>query len=864
MRSDAVVPLVFRSRRKAGDVRRPEPVTFGLPFPQGTLPTPDRLLLRGSDGKPLPLQTRLLDRWPDGSARWVLLDFDAADDPQANPPQLEIAETPVRLPLASRIVVSRVDRAVVVDTGGFTFRLNSGGLAHFEVATAAAGPAPDATSGDLLVADESGISCQFEIDRLDIEETGPIRAVVRAEGIVRRASGQRLVDAVGRYEFFAGRSIVRCAVSVSNPRGAHHDGGYWELGDSGSIYLRDVSFRFQLRPGASATRTFCSPEVGHPLREVDTPLDLYQDSSGGENWNSVNHVNRHGNVPLQFRGYRLTTGASATSGLRATPVVALQAGSRAIVVAMEHFWQNHPKAIETTTDSVLIRLFPRHFGDVHELQGGERKTHTFFVGFDSAALTEEALAWFRDPVVAGAEPAWYCESGAIRHLTTAAGDPSRDHVVLVNQAVEGETSFERKREIVDEYGWRHFGDIYADHESAFNRTGGLRVSHYNNQYDAIAGMACQYLKSGDLRWWAAFTELAAHVADIDVYHTDEDKSAYTRGYFWHTTHYVDAGRSTHRGYPRAEGVTGGGPSSQHNYATGFMLHYFLTGAPTSRDTALDLARWVVNMEDGRKTPLRWLTSGDTGLSTATGSELYAGPSRGSGNSLRTLVNAFNLTGDATWLRHAERVIRRSIHPADDLEKRELTDPERRWFYMMFLHSLGEYLDVKAEHGELDFMYAYGRAGLLHYARWMAVNEYPYLEKPEKLEFPTETWAAQEMRKCDVFNLAAIHASGDERLRFRERAAFFFNYCTTKLGSMPTRGFTRPVVLLLTLGFLENWLRLHPDHAAPPGPDIADFGKPEAFVPQKIKAIRRLKMIAAIAAILVMALAAFVLTRFIER
>ena len=76
-------------------------------------------------------------------------------------------------------------------------------------------------------------------------------------------------------------------------------------------------------------------------------------------------------------------------------------------------------------------------------------------------------------------------------------------------------------------------------------------------------------------------ELAAHVIDIDIYHCDRDKTAYNRGLFWHTVHYVDADTATHRSYPKAGKVCGGGPSCEHNYTTGLMLHYFLTGDPRS-------------------------------------------------------------------------------------------------------------------------------------------------------------------------------------------------------------------------------------------------------------------------------------------
>jgi hypothetical protein len=44
-----------------------------------------------------------------------------------------------------------------------------------------------------------------------------------------------------------------------------------------------------------------------------------------------------------------------------------------------------------------------------------------------------------------------------------------------------------------------------------------------------------------------------------------------------------------------------------------MLHYFLTGEEASRQTVVDLAECVLNLDDGTKTIFRWLDRGDTGL-----------------------------------------------------------------------------------------------------------------------------------------------------------------------------------------------------------------------------------------------------------
>src|SRR5690606_8711102 len=177
-------------------------------------------------------------------------------------------------------------------------------------------------------------------------------------------------------------------------------------------------------------------------------------------------------------------------------------------------------------------------------------------------------------------------------------------------------------------------------------------------------------------------------------------------------------------------------------------------------------------EDGRLTPFRFLTTADTGYAIAMPPANH-GPSRSSGNSLNALVEGHRLTGDDRYLQLAERLIRRCVHPHDDPLRHGLDDPEYRWFYTMFLQSLGRYLAYRAERGLVDEAYAYARASLLHYARWMAANEYPWLDKPEKLEFPTETWAAQDIRKSDIFCHAALHSHDEaERTLMLERAAFF--------------------------------------------------------------------------------------------
>ena len=202
--------------------------------------------------------------------------------------------------------------------------------------------------------------------------------------------------------------------------------------------------------------------------------------------------------------------------------------------------------------------------------------------------------------------------------------------------------------------------------------------------------------------------------------------------------------------------------------------------------------------------------------------------------------------DVLMMPDAEVLIRRVVNPNQNLAALNLLNAELRWFYTMFLQALGRYLDVKIERGELDRAYDFGRQSLVHYARWMAEYERPILDTPEKLQYPTETWAAQDMRKVEVFQYAAKQVGGAERARFLERAAWFFETSVTKLDTFPTKSFCRPVVLMMNFGWSRNWWQQR-DVPQTPEPtaatNAAAFGTWSMFVPQKAKAMKRAKLLA---------------------
>ena len=177
--------------------------------------------------------------------------------------------------------------------------------------------------------------------------------------------------------------MVEVQLTVHNPRAAKHLGGLWDLGDPGSIHFRDLCLHTALRTDWAAALWTAQPREPFTSAQ-DAEIEIYQDSSGGVNWQSANHVNAEGRVMHRFRGYRVQVGeTTVAAGMRATPTLLVYdpRDDRSIAGAVEGFWQNFPKALEVHGNRLTIGVFPRQYGDVYELQGGEQKTQTLYLAF---------------------------------------------------------------------------------------------------------------------------------------------------------------------------------------------------------------------------------------------------------------------------------------------------------------------------------------------------------------------------------------------------------------------------------------------------------------------------------------------------
>jgi hypothetical protein len=604
------------------------------------------------------------------------------------------------------------------------------------------------------------------------------------------------------------------------------------------VYFRDFSLTVRVDPAFDEAWVQVEPDSS--AHACDGPCEIVQASSGGPNWQSLNHVDRFGRVSLLYRGYRGRVGTTLLEGWRAKPAIALRSQALKLVVSAPYFWEEFPKAVEVDRQTLVWRFFPQQAASEFELQGGEQKTHRLGFLFSPRDLraglgaVRQGLRDRNHPSVHEAcLPGLPAVHGGDREILQRIDR-------LLAQFVHGERGLLARREEVDDYGWRHFGDLHADHEELHYDGPRPLISHYNNQFDPLLGFLLQWLRTKDDQWMELAAPLAQHVIDIDIYHTERDRPAYNGGLFWFTDHYLHAHTSTHRTFSRhnrrGQRGYGGGPGAEHNFTTGLLLYHRLTQDDQAAEAVLGLARWVLAMDDGRQTCWSALEDGPTGLAT------LGGIGRGAGNSINALVDAWLLTGDGAWLEAAEHLVRRCIHPQTDWDSLGLLDAERKWSYTIFGMSLVKFLEARQAAGLFDAAYAYAYESLRSLGAWMAVHERPYFAQREALEFPTETWPAQDLRKANLLRLAAACAEEPERSRMLARGDALADSAWSDLLACPKPTTTRAMAIVMVEGLRDAQLRVMrpapfpPPAQKPPCPPTP----PAPFVPLKQRIAAQLR------------------------
>jgi len=725
--------------------RSAEPVSCGVPLARGFVGDARELILLDSQGVAVPVQVEVTSTYNDGTPRWLRLTFFAQVPAKGR--GVYTLKRGKGAPVAAALAYELNKGQLSIDTGIATFAINTNRFRLLDSVTVGDQALVSGHGiGGAVLEEENGSKHQVagRATQVEIEEKGPLALVLTVKGEFRPGPTHALANYVCHMTFYAGKSEVRVFYTLHNPGAHRHPGNTWDLGTGGSVFMEDFSLVLPLTKEQWSSR-IC---VGRHLVRADS---LHQDSSGGAYWDSVNHVDKDLQVPLSFSGYRAyRDGQRVHQGQQAEGWIQVHGSAGSVGVAVRDFWQNFPKALSFTNNAIRIGLWPRESAGVHELLGGEQKTHEMLWVFHDAQTTRVAIAQrmqaFHSPMYAMPDPeAIYatralCPTGPIDRKNFPRLEKTCDS--FVQAAGPSGQSMLTQWERIDEFGWRHFGDSFADNEGSpaamqqdfpLHHVDGRPISHYGNEYDVNYGILLQGLRRADPQWmWVADVK-CRHYADICIYHTDADgATAYCHGPFTHTTHDTAALRSTHRMYPSETKkyeltYSSGGPNAGHCYVASLAQHYYLTGNLTSRDAFLEVAGWTVNSP--------WFTA------------MMMGDKRGIGCFLMTHVYAYQLTQDPVYYQAALKMIDQVKAPFEGLGA------------TLFVNAAARFADMKIDNREFDQDYTRAVDKMLTFGDLYLTLP---LDKPNR-------WLEQACFYAQLLYTCHLYAAQDHRHHDQYRA-----------------------------------------------------------------------------------------------
>ncbi len=521
------------------------PISGGFPFAKGAVRDTDKLRLTAA-GQPVPVQSRVLSHWPDGSVRWALLDW------QADLKAQEIAEFrvdsgPAPAPAPTRLLrVQESEAAVEVDSGVLRFRIPKRRAALIEDIKLDGQPATTGPVTCFLSIDGKRTPCQAPTS-VRVIDAGPLRARIEMRG----AYADRFVYVV-RVDAYAGQPFVRVFHTFEQ--------------HSPEPYTSVQQIAIEIPVAAAATYRF-GVEDGKPIAGAvpDAGITLLQPD----------------NLGFKVDG-KASTGHAAGWA-------ALQGAEHGLAIAARYFWQEYPKSIELRRDGVTYNLWAASAAPA-KIGSGAAKTHELALYFSAkkepAATLLDAL---RSPLLPYANPAWTVHTQALRNALAPDGD-ARSFLDQLDDGYRRQAAF-TKRERWDDSG----AAICAPAQAERPRSGFFGMFNWgdwnypgyhdttkgceawgNLEYDKTQVLALAFAATGKAPYADDMVAAARHFMDVDTIHFSAQRPQWVG--------------MNHPKNPLHFTFELGGIDLGHTWTEGLLSYYLLSGD----ERALEMARGIAD------------------------------------------------------------------------------------------------------------------------------------------------------------------------------------------------------------------------------------------------------------------------------
>jgi hypothetical protein len=558
-------------------------VSWGVPWPKGVVPPTQSFALASAGGHTLPLQSWPLAYWPDGSLKWS--GFATAAGPETTgpfrlvPAAAAAAEGPV-------VRVRRTDTTIEVDTGRLQARVVQWGSHLLESLVVDGREVARQARLVCIVQEGPEVSAAVaprresfagKVSKVTVEQSGPVRAVLKIEGVHQAVAGPReWLPFVVRLYFHAGQDSVRMVHTIIYDGDDQRD-FIRGLGVELAVPMREEVQNRHVRfsgEGSGLWAEPIQPAVGRSNAMVNHPDgrgNVYPDQLAGRRIPNRAEVDERGQrwladwaawdafklVQPNADGFTILKRTNpqsawipAGAGRRASGLVFAGDVSGGLGVSVKNFWQSYPASLEVanarTPEAILRVWLWSPDAEAMDLRHYDTRPHGLDAAYEDVqpglstphgiARTSELTLFPRAAVPTREETVKLAQLGAgppllvctpsYLHSVRALGfwslpDRSTPFKRAVEEQLESILAFYRTQiEQHRWYGFWDFGDVMHSYD---------RARHVWN-YD-LGGLAWDNTELGTDMWlWKSFLRtgradifrmaeaMTRHTSEVDCYH----------------------------------------------------------------------------------------------------------------------------------------------------------------------------------------------------------------------------------------------------------------------------------------------------------------------------------------------------------
>jgi YetA-like protein len=478
-----------------------------------------------------------------------------------------------------------------------------------------------------------------------IEESGPLRAVIRVEGAHQPVGagtiGRDYLRFTTRYYFSARSPAVRVEHTLENsylddPLGAIGVGRYLlhtRLDPFGTVNVRFGGDDGQPIPQSFALGPTAPFEVA-----------FHQDSQGGTNWNqpgtTFNGWRLHATPPTSVLPTTYPSTSPLATGSRGAGWIDATSGPRGLFVSLRYPWQNYPYSFRALYEgSLVLDLLPAEFQGPLWLDDAQKKTwDLLFVPHGAAFDPALASAKHQQPIRVAPPSAYVRETMAWGDLGTLR-DPQLSLGVMIDRGEKELATFYKALDSKGSFGWSNFGEYPWAKSTHATGSARNRLTWFD-----------RFMTCGGDAWFERAEIFALHSMALRTYHIkgfvaeEHPNAILSEGIpAWPGTDMLGRDQIPASLAPYKQGIPVGGSGwngydGEHMMVDDLYEYYLLTG---SRDALTALQRTGEGM-------LTWKHSID----------LYKPipSSRFIGWVLRASIKIYQATGDSRQLALVQKIV----------------------------------------------------------------------------------------------------------------------------------------------------------------------------------------------------------------